>query len=69
MDRDFPMRDSEAIPWSVAVVIYGAYCQVHGHGHTLEEIARRGGWTWPEVGWILIEASRVGWIPKGASTP
>lgn len=62
--RLFPMRDALPIAWEVAETIYGAYCQVHGRSHSLDEIAQRGGWTWPEAAWLILEASRVGWIPN-----
>lgn len=45
----FPILDGHEIPWSIAVRVYKKYCKQHGKFQSMEEIAKRGGFSRLEV--------------------
>lgn len=61
-ERPCPMQDHEAgnqiiaIPWGLAEILYPAY----GHGQTLEELARRGGFGRGEIGMLAADCYTKG---------
>jgi hypothetical protein len=38
-----------SIPWEIAEEAYSAYAQRYGKGQSLEELAKRGGFSWGEM--------------------
>src|SRR5208283_2220140 len=48
----FPMQDGPSIDMVAARAIYQVYSCMHS-GQSLAEIARRGGFSWREVGFLL----------------
>jgi hypothetical protein len=43
------MQRGPSIPWSLAEAIYAGYAALYGESQTLERLAERGGFSWPEV--------------------
>lgn len=48
-ERQFPMQDGPAIPWSMAERIYFVYADLFGTDQSLERLAERGGFFWGEI--------------------
>lgn len=60
----FPMQDGPPIPWFLAAVIHE---HLYRHSQPLEQVARRGGFGWDEVGYMWGLRSDPG-IPRHGTT-
>lgn len=56
--QTFPMQRGPAIPWATAEIIYAAYSALFGTSQSLERLAERGGFSWPEVEAIFKDLKR-----------
>lgn len=48
-ERRFPMQRGPSIPWTLAEAIYAGYSALYGTDQSLQRLAERGGFSWPEV--------------------
>lgn len=48
-ERPFPMERGPSIPWKLAEAIYAGYAAQYGTSQSLDRLAERGGFGWPEV--------------------